>query len=32
MTGLTVDLVHPAPAGFEEMARNLADIIRARRK
>lgn len=31
-SGLTVDLVHPAPAGFEEMARNLADIIRARRK
>ncbi len=30
--GLTVDLVHPAPAGFEEMARNLADIVRARRK
>lgn len=30
-TGLTVDLVHPAPAGFEEMARNLADIIRTRR-
>ena len=30
--GLTVDLVHPAPAGFEEMARNLADIIRSRRK
>ncbi|MCY3773705.1 MAG: GDSL-type esterase/lipase family protein [Gemmatimonadetes bacterium] len=30
--GLTVDLVHPAPGGFEEMARNLADIIRARRK
>ena len=28
--GLTVDLVHPAPAGFEEMARNLAEIIRAR--
>ncbi len=28
--GLTVDLVHPAPAGFEEMARNLVDIIRAR--
>ena len=31
-SGLTVDLVHPAPAGFEEMARNLADIIGARRK
>jgi len=31
-SGLTVDLVHPAPAGFEEMARNLADIIRDRRK
>ncbi len=30
--GLTVDLVHPAPGGFEEMARNLADIIRARIK
>lgn len=30
--GLTVDLVHPAPGGFEEMARNLADIISARRK
>ena len=29
--GLTTDLVHPAPAGFEEMARNLAEIIRARR-
>ncbi len=29
-SGLTVDLVHPAPAGFEEMARNLADIIRSR--
>jgi hypothetical protein len=30
-TGLTVDLVHPSPAGFEEMAHNLADIIRTRR-
>lgn len=29
--GLTTDLVHPAPGGFEEMARNLAGIIRARR-
>ena len=27
-TGLTTDLVHPGPAGFEEMAHNLADIIR----
>ena len=30
--GLTTDLVHPAPGGFEEMARNLAEIISARRK
>lgn len=30
--GLTVDLVHPAPAGFEEMAQNLAEIICARKK
>jgi len=27
--GLTTDLVHPAPGGFEEMARNLAEIIRS---
>lgn len=30
--GLTTDLVHPAPGGFEEMARNLADIIGSRIK
>lgn len=30
--GLTTDLVHPAPGGFEEMARNLAEIISARRE
>ncbi len=30
--GLTTDLVHPAPGGFEEMARNLADIIGSRLK
>ena len=30
--GLTTDLVHPAPGGFEEMARNLADIIGSRTK
>lgn len=32
INGLTVDLVHPAPGGFEEMARNLADIISTHRK
>ena len=32
INGLTVDLVHPAPGGFEEMARNLSDIISTHRK
>ena len=30
--GLTIDLVHPAPAGFEEMAQNLANLISAKTK
>jgi hypothetical protein len=30
ITGLTTDLVHPSPLGFEEMARNLSAIMQAR--
>ena len=27
LTGLTTDLIHPSPAGMEEMARNLSAVI-----
>ena len=30
VSGLTADLVHPAPAGMEEIARNLTRVIRKR--
>ena len=30
LTGLTADLVHPAPAGMEEIARNVCDAIKTR--
>lgn len=30
LTGLTTDLIHPSPAGMEEIARNLAGPIRRR--
>ena len=30
ITGLTADLVHPSPIGFEEMARNLSALMKSR--